>query len=111
MAGGATLLPFGRTITVAKERELSQLYQQVQAAIESESQRALSMAATVAHMPPVQRRFAARDRAGLSELMAPVFDQVRAEHAVEQFHFHLPPATSFLRLHKPGDHGDDLTHN
>lgn len=37
------------------------------------------------------------------------WDAVRERHDGRQLHFHLPPATSFLRVHAPARHGDDLS--
>jgi methyl-accepting chemotaxis protein len=34
---------------------------------------------------------------------------LREQHGIAQFQFHLPPATSFLRVHAPDRFGDDLT--
>ena len=38
----------------------------------------------------------------LAAMLAPAFAALRAD-GIEQFQFHTPPATSFLRLHKPDD--------
>jgi len=62
----------------------------------------------VAADPAVQEAFAARDRARLLALTAPVWQHIK-EQGVEQFQFHLPPATPFLRLHMPEKYGDDLS--
>ena len=34
---------------------------------------------------------------------------MKKEFAARQFQFHIPPATSFLRVHKPEKFGDDLS--
>lgn len=38
-----------------------------------------------------------------------MFATQHEKHGVDQMQFHLPPATSFLRLHAPDKHSDDLT--
>ncbi|ABO50971.1 methyl-accepting chemotaxis sensory transducer [Desulforamulus reducens MI-1] len=63
---------------------------------------------SVINMPEVQQAFARRDREELQRLTAPIFEQAKKD-GIEQFQFHLPPATSFLRLHQPQKYGDDLS--
>jgi methyl-accepting chemotaxis protein len=58
--------------------------------------------------PEVQKAFAERDRERLLALTMATYQQV-ADEGIEQFQFHLPPATGFLRLHMPENYGDDLS--
>lgn len=53
--------------------------------------------------------FAAGEREALNNVLANFNQKAKAEYGVRQFQFHLPPATSFLRLHKPEKFGDDLS--
>ena len=62
----------------------------------------------IAENPEIQRAFAERDREELLKLTMPTFTKVGRE-GIEQFQFHLAPAVSFLRLHNPDKHGDDLS--
>jgi methyl-accepting chemotaxis protein len=39
----------------------------------------------------------------------PVFAAIKSDYGVDQFQFHLPPATSYLRVHQPAKFGDDLS--
>ena len=41
-------------------------------------------------------------------IFEPGFQALKDTHGIEQLHFHVPPATSFLRVHLPDHHGDDL---
>ncbi|SME88737.1 methyl-accepting chemotaxis protein [Tistlia consotensis] len=93
----------------AFEQKLSGLRAQLVDAIAAEARRALSMASTVAEDTAVQEALAARDRERLAKMFVPQFDKVKQEHGVRQFQFHLAPATSFLRVHKPEKFGDDLS--
>jgi methyl-accepting chemotaxis protein len=77
--------------------------------VESESLRAQAMAALVAGIPQVQQAFAARDRDSLQGFFADGFAGLKSGFGVRQFQFHEPPATSFLRVHKLGKFGDDLS--
>lgn len=91
------------------EREsVSALQQAAQDAIRNQQERALALAAAVAHQPSVQQAFARRDRPALLTELAPVFDYLKEHAGIEQMQFHIPPAVSFLRLHNPDKHGDDL---
>jgi len=54
--------------------------------------------------------FANKDRALLSELVTDFYVQnIKRKYKIEQFQFHLPPATSFFRAHKPNEYGDNLS--
>jgi len=88
---------------------LEQKYHQVLDLIHSQALISYSLASWVAAMPEVVERFAARDREGLLQLMLPPYLSARQDLNLKQFQFHIPPATSFLRLHKIEKHGDDLS--
>ena len=90
------------------ERQLRAGSQQVSAEIAAQALRAQSMAQLVATVPDFGRALAKQDRSGLSQSLLPAFGAVKGE-GVEQFQFHMPPATSFLRLHSPAKFGDDLS--
>lgn len=62
----------------------------------------------VAGNPDIEKVFAERDREKLLGLTLPIFKRVSQE-GIEQFQFHLAPATAFLRLHAPDKYGDDLS--
>ncbi len=67
------------------------------------------LANTIADIPSVQQYFAERDRVALLGLTMPIYQDLKKIIDLNVFHFHLPPATSFLRLQKPGKYGDDLS--
>ncbi len=100
---------FSATIDQAELRELRALHETAMAEIGSEQRLAEAMSRLMASLPPVKRAMAERDRQSLVELTDGVFDPLRREYGVRQFHFHVPPATSFYRVHKPEKHGDDLS--
>ena len=93
----------------AFEQKLAGLRAQLVDAIAAEAGRALSMATTVAENTAVQEAFAARDRDRLASYFVPQFEKMKTEHGARQFQFHLAPAISFLRVHKPEKFGDDLS--
>jgi methyl-accepting chemotaxis protein len=53
--------------------------------------------------------FARRDREELAERHADLYQRMRNEYGIAQYHWHLPPATSFFRFHNPGRFDDDLS--
>ncbi|MBP0049183.1 diguanylate cyclase [Marinobacterium sp. AK62] len=50
-----------------------------------------------------------RLRLALFREVAASWQQMQASHDLRQLHFHIPPATSFLRVHAPEKYGDDLS--
>ncbi len=50
-----------------------------------------------------------RLRQALLEKVADSWKQLQQNYHLRQLHFHLPPATSFLRVHEPEKYGDDLS--
>lgn len=80
----------------------------VNQAMSAHLEKARSSALSVANNPEVAKLFAAGDRQGLTKMLKPVFDKLKGD-GLEQMQFHLPPATSFLRLHAVDKFGDDLS--
>ena len=93
----------------AEETELRQFAGMVQSRIRDEARMAEALSTLVAGMPEVQARFAAGDRDWLIEQFRAPFAALERGFGAVQFQFHTPPATSFLRLHKPEKFGDDLS--
>ncbi|WP_026279548.1 methyl-accepting chemotaxis protein [Thioalkalivibrio sp. ALgr3] len=93
----------------AEQRELNDLSGLLIRQLEQEAERGESMARAIAEVPVIQQAFAEGDRERLLELTEPGYGELRAEHDVRQYHFHTPPATSFLRTHSPDNYGDDLS--
>jgi len=117
--GGALIsaIAVAGTIYTLSERFVSQAMQDKLASVETEfrselsaSQRAATMLAKlVAEQQSVRQSFAALDRDTLAAEFKSSFEMLKSEYDVRQFQFHLPPATSFLRVHKPEKFGDDLS--
>jgi len=99
----------GQILRDAEENEIEVIYENVVASVDAEGRLARAMSALVAGIPQVQQAFAEKDRAKLESMFVPGFDQLKSEYGVRQFQFHEPPATSFLRVHKPAKFGDDLS--
>ncbi len=96
-------------IVLAERQELRSYVRNVSNAIASETRLGEALSALVANIPLVQRKFAEGDRDALANLLLPTYPVLAHDYGVSQFQFHLPPATSFLRLHKPEKFGYDLS--
>lgn len=94
--------------TIKTER-LNGAYQTLEMKIEDQEQSAEEMALLIASLPDVQQMFAAKNREGLIDTLYTVYKSVDRQFNVSEAQFHLPPATSFLRLHKLDKFGDDLS--
>ncbi|QKV19190.1 methyl-accepting chemotaxis protein [Oricola thermophila] len=74
------------------------------------SQRAATMMAIlVGEQASVKQAMAAGDRDSLAGEFVGPFESIKSQYDVRQFQFHVPPATSFLRVHKVEKFGDDLS--
>ncbi|MBR9971049.1 methyl-accepting chemotaxis protein [Magnetospirillum sulfuroxidans] len=100
---------FTTMITQAEKVELHNHFDQIVEAVDASAQQAEAMASVIAALPGVPEMVETGERELLSAQMVPVFSQLKKPYAVEQFQFHLPPATSFLRAHQPAKFGDDLS--
>ena len=98
-------------LSAAETRELESYYSQALAQLEAEGRVAEMMSSLIANIPQVQQNFADGNRDALAEMLVPSFKVLKKnpDYAARQFQFHLPPATSFLRVHKPQKFGDDLS--
>ena len=67
------------------------------------------IALTVSEMPTIQDNLMYQSRTALLSTTAPLFTSLKENIDLNVFHFHVPPATSFLRLQKPEKFGDDLS--
>ncbi|MGZ9033399.1 MAG: cache domain-containing protein [Rhodospirillales bacterium] len=99
----------GRIVDRAAERELRAAQAFFEASINSEADRAMLLADSLARNPDISARFAAHDRGELARLLVPAFTELKGRYALSQLQFHLPPATSFFRAHLPEKFSDDLS--
>jgi PAS domain S-box-containing protein len=95
-------------IQVNEEQRLRNLYQVFLNALTAKKNMGLSLAYLTARNPEMAKALFRRDRSRLLALCAPAYETLHRDFDVQQFHFHLPPATSFLRLHAPGQNGDKM---
>lgn len=109
---GFVILTYVNNLRTIQEhrRQLLQAYaEELQAVLHRNCLTAYSMAELIAQLPEVQEALASQNRPRLQELTLPIFRELKGKLHLAQFQFHLPPATSFLRLHQPQKFGDDLS--
>ena len=78
--------------------------------IDHKKELALSLSETIAENSEVRELLARQDREGLVKLMLPLYHKLRADYGIRQFHFHILPGRSFLRLHMLKEHEDILSY-
>lgn len=93
----------------AEERELKKLFESATVELESEGRLANALSSIVANIDYFSRLFAEGERQQLANELVPTFKVIKEQFHARQFQYHTPPATSFLRLHKPEKFGDDLS--
>jgi methyl-accepting chemotaxis protein len=77
--------------------------------LEVQMEKGRATIAAIAAQEDITRLFAEKKRAELMDKVTPIYKTLKQEVGAKQFQFHLPPATSFLRAHKPKKFGDDLS--
>lgn len=105
---GSNLL-FGGMTSAVERSQIDLMSAIVRFNVEGAASNALARAEMTASDPLVRELLARRDRAGLQAHTEAMFHEQRDKYGVDQVQFHLAPATSFLRLHAPDRHSDDLT--
>ncbi|MEW5726933.1 MAG: methyl-accepting chemotaxis protein [Pseudomonadota bacterium] len=112
VAGGIVPMMLGNladTIETAEERELAGYRHAFDAAVDMSTTNGQALALLVAEMPDTKAAFAAGDRDRLAQMFVPPYGALKKTLGVDQMQFHVPPATSFLRVHMPKKFGDDLS--
>lgn len=91
-------------------KELGRVYQIFLTVIEHREAQALSLATMVAVNPIAEAALALRDQEGLYRSFLPLYEELRKNFGIGQFHFHIPPAKSFLRLHMREESGEMISY-
>jgi PAS domain S-box-containing protein len=97
-----------KLIKTHEREKLNGYYQAFSDQIEDRKRAALSLAYAVAGSTEIQEAFSRRDKTALIRLLSPVYEILARQFDVKQLHFHVPPATSFLRLHRPQQYGEHM---
>jgi len=107
--GLSSVLSIDELIDFTLEDDLQLRHAAFELAINSDSQKAVGMAAALALQPNIGEALAKQERQDLANYFVPGFQTLKEEYGVRQFQFHLPSATSFFRVHNPEKFGDDLS--
>ncbi len=95
-------------LLVARDTErLAEYHALFDVMLTKEQDKLLALALSAAHNPDIQQAMYYQDWAALLIQANPIF-QVLQDDGISNFHFHLPGAISFLRVHQPDRFGDDL---
>ena len=98
-----------RLIRDEEEKGLMQSYQRLLDEVNEKKSQAEALASVIAENPYVQAALAEGDRKALADLLMPTYVQLKMDYNIEQLHFHLPGAISFLRLHYLERYGEDMS--
>ncbi len=112
-SGTTTLTVIGLTsqqrLIKQEEKETLLLHHRnFQNELEHKGKQAIALASVLAEDGDVQRMLAGRDRIGLNKHLAVTYVRLKTDYDISQFHFHIPPGISFLRLNLPTRYGDVL---
>ncbi|MFO7985918.1 MAG: cache domain-containing protein [Desulfatiglandaceae bacterium] len=78
--------------------------------VAQKGKQALSMATILAENPKIQELLADGNREALMAYTHPLYTQLEKEFGIAQFHFHIPPGKSFLRVHSPKGSGEMMAY-
>ena len=109
LMGTGMFLSGQRAMTLIHDRDLDTAQAWLESSITRTHEVALAQAEIIAALPVVQEAVAAGDDMALERLFGPGFEHMKAEAGVAQLQFHLPPATSLIRIHNLEKRGDDLS--
>jgi len=113
--GNATTAYIGLNsqINMIKKEEMKEIHNfhhLFMAKMDYTRKQALSLATTFAENSQIKSLMANRDRNALSKLLVPMFQTLKREFEIAQFHFHTPDGNSFLRLHRLEDFGESISY-
>jgi PAS domain S-box-containing protein len=93
-----------------ERKEIRNFYYLFVEKMEYTKRRSLSLASVIAENPDARVLLANRDRQALKKRMLPLFEKLKKDAEISQFHFHTPDIRSFLRLHLLVEYGDSLAY-
>ncbi|MBW2047333.1 MAG: PAS domain S-box protein [Deltaproteobacteria bacterium] len=93
-----------------ERKEILDAYRHFLTRIRHKGDQALSIATIIAGDPRVQALLAEEDLHALYEYTLPMYERLRRDFGIEQFHFHTPPGKSFLRVHATEIQGEMISY-
>ena len=97
-------------IKMEERKEILDFYHLFLTRIGHKGDQALSMATIIAQDPRVQALLANRDFEVLRDHVMPLYERLKRDFGIRQFHFHTPPGKSFLRVHAPDMSGEMISY-
>lgn len=97
-------------IKMEERKEILDFYHLFLTRIGHKSNQALAMATIVAEDPRVQALLANREFKALRDYALPLYERLKKDFGIRQFHFHIPPGKSFLRVHAPDMSGEMISY-
>ena len=92
-----------------EEKRMHINYSNFRMTLERRLELSQASAALVASNPITQKALADENRDLLYQHFMPVFNELKAQFGLDKLHFHLFPARSFLRVHRPDQCGEDMS--
>ncbi|MES2608137.1 MAG: cache domain-containing protein [Pseudomonadota bacterium] len=98
-----------RALERAKTSELKAISEQIASDFLKITGKAESRADMLATMPSIGKAFKDEDCTWLWAQLRPMFIEQNEKYDLSEMQFHKAPASTFLKLHKDGDYGEDLS--
>ena len=95
-------------ITMQEDQRFHNRYAAFLTSVDEQRDAAMALAMAFAQEPAIQAAFAEMNRPELTRLTLPIWLALDYRFDIPQCQFYVPPATSFLRLHKLDAYGDDV---
>jgi len=97
-------------ICQAEQERIRSFYRLFLTRIGHKGEQALSMATVVAEDSLVREWLGQRDMDALLAYAEPLYKRLKEDFGIQQFHFHIPPGKSFLRVHSPTASGEMIAY-
>jgi GAF domain-containing protein len=92
------------------QRRLTQLYNDYRSTVSEHEISAAALSTSFADRADVKALFKARDRAGLLQLLTPLFNTLKTQYNIVHLYLEDPDGQVFVRIHNPEQYGDDVTY-
>jgi len=93
-----------------ERKEMRDLYRLFLTRICHKGDQALSMATIIAEDPYVQELLAEGEVDALHDYTLPLYERLKDDFGIQQYHFHIPPGKSFLRMHARSPSGEMISY-
>jgi methyl-accepting chemotaxis protein len=98
-----------KELVETKRAVLKDIIEKLQTDIDETAALAASRAVMFATIPSIVEAFRKEDREWLIDEMTAMFEKQKQKYFMSELQFHKAPAKTFLRIHKAGGYGEDLS--